>query len=281
MAKDNTEKSHEETEKTSSANAILVSDEIASGLATTRVGKRIICFPATDSTNLDAFKLAEEGAEEGTVVIADGQRCGKGRLGREWASPTGVNLYCSVVFRPSIMPATAYQLTFLSAVAVARAVERSVHLSPQIKWPNDILINGKKIAGLLNEMSAETEKVNFVVLGIGVNLNMRREQFPNGLRHPASSLFLETGREVDRVSFTQILLAELDLLYALYLQEGDGPIRKEWLDRCDMIGRVVKASSGDSVLTGTVTGIDDTGALLVRLASGAEEKVHSGDVILL
>jgi len=260
---------------------ILLPAEIAAGLATARLGKRLLCFAETDSTNMIAFRLAEEGAEEGTVVIADAQRRGKGRLGREWSSPPGVNLYCSVVLRPPIPPVAAYQLTFLSAVAVARAVERTTSLSPRIKWPNDILINGRKVAGLLNEMGAETEKVNFVVLGIGVNLNMRRDQFPRELRHPASSLLLEGGREVGRVSFIQALLRELDLLYGLYLSKGDEEIRAEWLARCDIVGRTVMVSCRDYTLTGTVTGIDDNGALLVRLPSGVEEQVLSGDVTIL
>lgn len=260
---------------------ILVPAEIYAGLDTARVGKRILCFAETDSTNLVAFKLAEEGAEEGTVVIADCQKRGKGRLGREWASPSGVNLYCSVILRPSILPVSAFQLTFLSAVAVCRAIERTTILLPRIKWPNDILINGRKIAGLLNEMSAETEKVNFVVLGIGVNLNMRREQFPDELRHPASSLFLEGGGTVSRVSFIHSLLKELDLLYDLYLGEGDGSIRKEWLVRCNMLGQTVMVSSGAAALTGTVSGVDDNGALLVLLPDGKVERVLSGDVKIL
>ncbi len=260
---------------------ILIPAEITAGLATKRLGKRVICFAEADSTNLTCFRLAEEGAEEGTLVIADTQRCGKGRLGREWTSPPGVNLYCSLVLRPPIMPFEAYQLTFLSAVAVARAVERTTTLSPRIKWPNDILINGRKVAGLLNEMSAETEKVNFIVLGIGVNLNMRRDQFPEELRHPASSLLLEGGSEVSRIPFIQALLGELDLLYDLYLREGDGPIRAEWVARCNMVGRTVTVSCRDSALTGMVSGVDDSGALLVRLADGKEERVLTGDVKIL
>jgi BirA family biotin operon repressor/biotin-[acetyl-CoA-carboxylase] ligase len=260
---------------------ILVPAEIYAGLDTVRVGKRVLCFADTDSTNLVAFKLAEEGAEEGTVVIADCQKRGKGRLGREWASPSGVNVYCSVILRPSILPVSAFQLTFLSAVAVCRAIERTTLLSPRIKWPNDILINGRKIAGLLNEMSAETEKVNFVVLGIGINLNMRREQFPKELRHPASSLLLEGGGTVGRVSFINSLLKELDLLYDLYLREGDGSIRKEWLDRCNMLGQAVMVSGGEAPLTGTVSGVDDNGALLVLQPDGKVGRVLSGDVTIL
>jgi len=259
---------------------LLVPAEIAAGLTNKRIGTKIICFNETDSTNNVAFKLAEDGAAEGTVVIADVQSRGKGRLGREWASPDGVNLYCSIILRPSITPVAASQLTFLSVVAVARSVEQSTPLQPWIKWPNDILINGKKIAGLLNEMSAETEKVNFVVLGIGVNVNMRSEQFPADLRHPASSLFIEGGVPVNRNDFVRILLHELDALYDSYLDDGYGAIREEWLVRSQMYGRQVRVSCQDRVMTGVVTGIDDIGALLLDL-DGREERVLSGDVAIL
>lgn len=257
---------------------IFVPAEIAAGLHTQRIGREIICYTEIDSTNTISYKLAEEGAADGTVVLADHQRAGKGRLGRSWESPAGVNLYCSVILRPAIVPMVAYQLTFLSAVAVARAVAGSTTLVPQIKWPNDILINGRKVAGLLNEMSAETEKVHFIVLGIGVNLNMGRELFPADLRHPATSLFLESGERVDRTAFTRELLAALDILYDDYLRFGYAPIREEWLTRCHMLGRKVSVTMQDRVIIGEVTGIDENGALLVRMSSGREERILSGDV---
>jgi BirA family transcriptional regulator, biotin operon repressor / biotin---[acetyl-CoA-carboxylase] ligase len=260
---------------------ILLPEEIMSGLDTIRVGKRIVLLDHIGSTNTEAFRLAEDGAEDGTVVIADSQHHGKGRLGREWLSPPGVNIYCSVILRPPIPPVSAYQMTFLSAVAVARVVEQTVPLMPRIKWPNDILLNGRKIAGLLNEMSAETEKVNFVILGIGVNLNMSEQQFPENLRHPASSLMLESGSEVERKTFFTTLIKELDTLYDSYLRSGDEPVRKEWVHRCDMIGKSVAVSGPNTMISGTVTGVDEHGALLVRLSDGSIEQVLSGDVTLL
>jgi BirA family transcriptional regulator, biotin operon repressor / biotin---[acetyl-CoA-carboxylase] ligase len=225
--------------------------------------------------------MAEEGAPEGTVVIADAQTAGKGRLGRVWLSPAGVNLYCSVVLRPPISPVAACQLTFLSVVAVARAIEKCTALTPQIKWPNDILISGKKVAGLLNEMNAETEKVNFVVLGIGVNLNMRLSQLGEGIRHPASSLLEEGGVEVDRANFTRTLLLELDELYDRFLLEGEGPVRAEWLERSAIRGRSVHVSCGNREFVGAVQGVDSFGALLVLLHDGTLETVLSGDVTLI
>ncbi len=261
---------------------ILTNLDITAGLATKRVGSSVLCLKETDSTNSVAFKMAEEGAPEGTVVIADTQSAGKGRLGRVWLSPPGVNLYCSVVLRPAIAPVAACQLTFLSVVAVARAVERCTKLKPQIKWPNDILINGKKVAGLLNEMNAETEKVNFVVLGIGVNLNLRLSTLSEGLlRHPATSLLEEGGEEVDRIRFARVLLEELDQLYDNFLVEGDGPVRAEWLARSAIKGRSVKVSQQDREFRGVVQGVDSFGALLVLLGDGTLETVLSGDVALL
>lgn len=260
---------------------LLVPTEIAAGLITSRLGREIICFRETDSTNVVAFKLAEEGSAEGTVVLADAQRRGKGRLGREWESPAGVNLYCSIILRPPILPVAAFQLTFLSVVAVARTVAQCTPLEPQIKWPNDILINGRKVAGLLNEMSAETEKVNFIVLGIGVNLNMRREQFPPNLRHPASSLFLEGGREINRTDFIRELLENLDALYDSYLCEGYTPIRDEWLTMSRMTGRQVRVTDQNRAIEGVVRGIDENGALLLERADSGIERVLAGDVTII
>ena len=255
--------------------------DIGAGLVTRRIGARVVCLAQTDSTNTVAFKMAQEGAPEGTVVIADAQTAGKGRLGRVWLSPAGVNLYCSVVLRPEISPVAACQLTFLSVVAVARAIERCTALSPQIKWPNDILICGKKVAGLLNEMNAETEQVNFVVLGIGVNLNMRLAQLDEGLRHPATSLLEEGGVEVDRLGFTRTLLLELDELYDRFLVEGEAAVRAEWLERSAIRGRRVRVQCGEREFSGAVQGVDAFGALLVELDDGTLETVLSGDVTLI
>ncbi|HKZ16107.1 MAG TPA: biotin--[acetyl-CoA-carboxylase] ligase [Geobacteraceae bacterium] len=260
---------------------ILIAEEITSGLTTGRIGKKIICFRKTDSTNQIAFKLAEQEAEEGTVVIAEEQSHGKGRLGRHWESPYGVNLYCSIILRPPILPAQAAQFTFLSAVAVAKAIETTTSLTPRIKWPNDVLVNGMKVSGMLNEMSAETEKINFIVLGIGVNINMRREQFPKELRHPASSLYLESGKPVDRTEFTRTLLTDFDFLYEDYLRRGVSSVKEQLLARSAFMGKKVKVSFHDRESFGIAAGLDDDGALLLQLSDGKIEKVLAGDVHIL
>jgi BirA family biotin operon repressor/biotin-[acetyl-CoA-carboxylase] ligase len=260
----------------------LAAEEITAQLHTAVIGKRIVSLKQTGSTNSEAFRLAEEGAAEGTVVMADAQTGGKGRLGRVWASPSGTNLYCSVILRPIIRPYEAPQLTFLSAVAVARAIERTTAVKPEIKWPNDVLIGGKKVAGLLNEMSAETDGINFVILGIGVNLNMQADQFPDDIRHPATSLFLETGVRIGRTRYAALLLNELDLLYTDFLHQGFGPVREEWQKHCNANGRRVVISNGAREdISGIFAGIDTDGALLVEASGGKIERILSGDVRVL
>ena len=262
-----------------SSTDILSVDEVREKLSTARIGRHLVCLPETASTNADAFRLAEAGAEEGMTVIADAQSGGKGRRGRVWSSPAGVNLYCSVVLRPAILPHEAPQLTFLSAVAVARAIEKTTALKPEIKWPNDVLINGRKVAGLLNEMSAETDGINFVILGIGINLNMRLLQFPADLRSPATSLLLEQGHPVNRAQFAARVLGELDCLYADFLQHGFGPVRGEWQQRCNANGRMVVVSeAGLESVRGLFDGVDGDGALLVRFPDGTVERILNGDV---
>jgi BirA family biotin operon repressor/biotin-[acetyl-CoA-carboxylase] ligase len=257
---------------------LLLVEELCAGLTTRIVGREIRCLAETDSTNRQACALGEAGADEGLVVIAEQQCAGKGRLGRSWASPPGVNLYLSVVLRPPLPPHAAPQLTFLSALAVSRAIVAATGLPPTHKWPNDVLIDGRKVAGLLNEMSAESDRIRFVVLGIGVNLNMTAEQFPADLRSPATSLLLATGRPVARASFARTLLTELDALYTDYLHLGPEPILAAWEARCDLVGRPVAVDGQGMPLHGIVAGIDRDGALLLTLADGSTERVLAGDV---
>ena len=259
----------------------LIPSEVSAGLDTVVVGRNIVFLPETDSTNTRARQLAEEGAEDGTVVIADLQSQGKGRMGRFWVSPSGVNLYLSIILRPKIELRHATQMTFLTAVAVAEAIEDAGDFSPNLKWPNDVLLHDRKIAGLLNELNAETEQIHFMVLGIGVNLNMKQEQFPSDLRTPATSLLVEGGKKVSRLEFTRLLLKKIDSLYSLYQEEGFAPILARWEQRCQMLGRKVEVDYQHSRVTGTVKGLDEAGALLLSRSDGGEERVLAGDVKLL
>lgn len=255
----------------------LFSEEIQSGLKTAVIGREIVYFAETDSTNHRAALLAEKGAVDGTVVVAEAQSAGKGRLGRRWSSPAGVNLYLSIILRPQIAPRAAPLLTFLSSLATARTIELETGLRPTVKWPNDVLMDGCKVAGLLNEMNAETERVNYVILGIGVNLNMTQEQFPADLRYPATSLALELHRPVDRVRFCRRLLGEIDTLYHDY-PAGQEAILAGWLSYFDLLGKKVTVEEPSRTIVGTVTGIAADGALLLSLENGASERILAGDV---
>ncbi|MBN2645861.1 MAG: biotin--[acetyl-CoA-carboxylase] ligase [Desulfuromonadaceae bacterium] len=241
------------------------------------VGRQVDYHEQLGSTNQQAQMLAEQGAVEGTVVVAEEQSSGRGRLGRHWVSPSGVNLYTSVVLRPRLSLLEVPQLTFLVAVAVARALEQVAQVRVTVKWPNDILLGGHKIAGLLNELSAETEGVHYVVLGIGVNLNMRAEQFPSDLRYPATSVLLATGRPVSRIAFAQQLYAQLDQLYHLMLEKGFTPIRLAWESLFDLVGRTVQVDLGRELVAGTVLGIAGDGALLLQVGSEVKT-IYAGDV---
>lgn len=256
----------------------LIPAEIQADLGTRLVGRELLCLQETDSTNARAHELGEAGAVEGTVVIADQQSAGKGRLGRRWTSPGGVNLYASVLLRPQLPPRCAPQLTFVSAVAVARAVAAISGLPAVVKWPNDVLLGGRKVAGLLNEMSAETERIHYVILGIGVNLNMSAEQFPIDLRYPATSVATETGAAVSRLAFTRVLLRQLDQLYQLYLDQGIEPILKLWQALFPLQGGRASVDLQGTLLCGRVEGLDADGALLLRLDDGRLERILAGDV---
>ena len=257
---------------------ILMPEAIQSGLECRRVGSRIISFDEADSTNLQACRFGDEGADDGLVVIADRQSSGKGRMGRQWESPGGVNLYASILLRPPVLPFEAPKLTFLSAVAVCRAIKNCTGLQPTVKWPNDILLNGAKVAGLLNEMSSETDQVHYVILGIGVNLNMRADQFPDDLRYPATSLAIVSGKAVSRLAFTRSLLQELDTLYQIYLERGSAPVLTAWTELCDLTGTRVQVDCNDLLIEGIMVGLGDDGALLIRTSAGKIESIYAGDV---
>jgi BirA family biotin operon repressor/biotin-[acetyl-CoA-carboxylase] ligase len=257
---------------------VLLAAEVERGLQTRIVGCSLFCLETLDSTNAKVRQLAEAGAADGTVVIADRQSAGRGRLGRRWESPPSVNLYCSILLRPQIPVQQAPQLTFLSAVAVAETLNHLYQLSARVKWPNDILVGGAKIAGLLNEMNAETEQVHFVVLGVGVNLNMSAAQFPAEMLYPATSVSLELGQLIDRVTFVRAFLQRLDGYYQEFLAEGFVPIRRRWEALCDLLNCRVQVDQNPVLLQGVVVGLDTDGALRLQLDDGRVERILAGDV---
>lgn len=257
---------------------LLLADEVLQGLHLEQIGRPLICLELLDSTNARARQLGEGNGADGTVIIADRQSAGRGRLGRRWESPPGVNLYTSILLRPAIPVQQAPQLTFLTAVSVAEALHQTADLQPQVKWPNDVLVGGKKIAGLLNEMNAETERIHFVVLGVGVNLNMTADQFPEELNYPATSVLLETGRPVSRSTFARAFLEQFDYHYSEFLVDGFGPIRRRWESLCEIINRRVRVDLSPGQLEGTVVGLEPDGALRLQCDNGKIEHILAGDV---
>jgi BirA family biotin operon repressor/biotin-[acetyl-CoA-carboxylase] ligase len=254
--------------------------EIERLLGTQRLGRTIVYFPETDSTNVQAARLAHAGAPEGTLVVAERQTRGRGRLGRSWVSPAHVNLYASFVLRPNLAPADAPQIGLAAAVAVARALAPLAPGKVTIKWPNDCLLDGHKVAGILTEMDAEVDRVRWVVLGIGVNLNATGRAFPPELRATATSVRLTTGREVDRVAFTAALCGALEAVYDRLLHEGFGGLVVEWEAYSCLTGRMVTIECAGQRTEGRVRGVDAHGRLVLEGPRGAE-RIVAGDVTLV
>lgn len=257
---------------------LLLAIDIATNLDTELVGRKICCEKETASTNQLALKMASENAPEGLVVLAETQSAGRGRMGRRWESPASVNLYCSILLKPQIPPRQAPQLTFLSAVATAEVLKELYGLDARVKWPNDILVGGRKIAGLLNELSAETEQIHALVLGIGINVNMEPEQFPAELRYPATSVKIETGSLNLRLPLARALIQRIDELYAEFLELGFAPLRSRWEALFDLLDRQVEVDLGQRVISGVVGGLEPDGALKLFLPDGSIERVVAGDV---
>jgi BirA family biotin operon repressor/biotin-[acetyl-CoA-carboxylase] ligase len=255
---------------------------LSAQLDTQILGQPLHFFPTIDSTNTYAARLAREGAPEGTTVIADSQSGGKGRLGRSWASPPGVNLYLSVILRPPVSTAVAPQLNLLAAIAVADAVSETTRLSPAIKWPNDILVAEKKVCGILAEMQTETSGLQAVIVGIGVNINAPLSAFPDELRDKASSLLITGGQTIDRSTFTASLLTHLEKSYVLWLQEGFSTLHSRW-ERyaAHLLGTRISVAVPEGTVIGMVLGLDRDGGLLVQRDSGEQYRLLAGDVTVL
>lgn len=256
----------------------LYPEEITFGLETETIGRNVRYFERTGSTNREARELAGQGAPEGTLVVAEEQAGGRGRLGRGWFSPYARGIWCSLILRPDVHPAQAPPVTMLSAVALARAVKDSTGVAPGIKWPNDLLVDGKKICGILTEMSADMDRVNYLVVGMGLNVNT--EDFPEELKEIATSLKIKAGAHLSRRLILQRLLLEFEKFYRLWLNEGFNPVLKEWKENCVTLNRPVRVTSARESWEGWAEDVDDTGALLLRLPDGSIKQVLAGDVSL-
>ncbi len=264
-----------------SAPDLLHADDLMARLGETRViGRQIQVFDKTTSTNDVIERLARDGVPEGAVVFAESQTQGRGRLGRTWLSPGRKGLWFSVLLRPKLRPQAATQLTVVSATALRRAIQEQTGLEAAIKWPNDILIRGRKVAGILTELNAELDRVKYLILGIGVDVSLTAGDFPAELRRVATSLEAEAGRPIDRADLATAILRELDHDYARLGQGRFAAVAEEWAAHCGTLGQGVIIRTGERQIRGRAESLDETGALLLRTEHGHLERIIGGDVSL-
>lgn len=256
----------------------IASGEVGSWLGTRRMGTRIRYFASIDSTNQCAKRIAEsEGAQDGTLIIADEQTAGKGRSGRHWVTPPGEAIAFSLLLRPKLAPERISMVTLVMGLAVARAVNSLYGIDAGIKWPNDVVAKGKKLCGILTEMSAEIGEVHYIVIGVGINANLTR--FPEEIRSIATSLKLETGCEVNRAQLIAKVMEEFERLYGMFEEDGSLKRLKDDYNALSLnMDRPVNVLDPKGAYTGTARGIDEEGALTVEVEDGTVRQVSSGEV---
>jgi len=247
------------------------------------IGREIIFYEETISTNDDVLRLSKDDRyAEGLVVVADSQKAGKGRHGRRWFSPPGVNLYFTILLRPSILPQKATLLSLMAAVATANAIKRDTGIHASIKWPNDIMIGDKKVGGILLEMRSKKGGIDAIAVGIGLNVNIPPDMFPEEIKEKTTSLKEFTGAEINRYELLGRILNEMDHLYDEFLKGDSKRMIDEWLILNSTTGHVVVVQlMGGRQIEGVAETIDEDGDLIIRLASGDLEKISAGDVTLL
>jgi BirA family biotin operon repressor/biotin-[acetyl-CoA-carboxylase] ligase len=260
---------------------LLTSREISLGSKADYIGRKIYALAETDSTNTTAYKLASAGAPEGTVVISERQRNGRGRLGRRWESPAYVNIYLSVILRPRIVPSSAHLFTLLTALAAARAILKETRLAPCLSWPNDILLGGKKVGGVLVEQCLEGSRPKFLVVGLGLNVNAAQTDFSANLKARVSSL-MEKGRQ----PYTRSLLVksffwELERAYREFEEGRAVGLIEEWERLSRLNGKSVRLYLHSGALLGVPLGLNEEGGLLVRSNGGLLRSFSAGEILKL
>jgi len=253
--------------------------ELLPKLHTKRFGRQMRILDVVASTQDELRTLAEQGAAEGTLVIAEQQTSGRGRMGRNWVSPLGKGIWMSLLLRPPVPLPLTPQLTLLAAVALSRAISRIVpELSIGIKWPNDLLVGGRKISGILLESAAEDERLRYVVAGLGISVNLEEKDYPDELLPKAISLKMASGRELNRSDLIASILAEFEGLYDLYLEQGFAPIRSLWEARSVTLGHETLLNTPQGSVTGIPRGLDELGGLRVELADGSWRTIYSAEI---
>ena len=257
---------------------LLLPDEIKCRLNTAFMGRSILYCTEATSTQDIAAQAAMRGDCEGTVIIAESQTRGRGRKNRHWISPAYSGIYLSAILRPRLRPDMTLQIPLIAGVAAARAIQTQTGLAPRLKWPNDIMLNGKKAGGILTEMSSDMDEVHYAILGIGLNVNTIADIMTGTLQRTATSLMHVCGRRISRVRLAQCLLVELENCYREFISHGFPPLRKEWLSFSQTIGSRVRVISGAETIDGKAIDIDEDGFLLIRESKGHIKRIVSGDV---
>jgi len=255
----------------------LLPSELSWGLDTKIIGKKILSFDLADSTMDIAADVAQTVKGEGVCIFAEGQKKGRGRMSREWQSPKYKGIYLSVILRPDISPNETSKITLTAAVSVTKTIREKTGLAALIKWPNDVLLGDKKVCGILTEMNAEADRVKFVIIGIGINVNTAKSELPK----TATSIKEQILDKIDRIEFARSLLEELDRNYLILKRQGFGPILGEWRNFSATLGRRIRVSFKQRHIEGQAMDVDEAGALMVRLDSGFVERVLAGDVVLV
>ena len=241
------------------------------------IGGKIIHRDNLDSTNSFAFSQAMSGEPEGACVVAESQNKGKGRLGRKWSSPEGKNIYLSVILRPSVHPSVVYPITFLSSLAVSDTISQLTDLTPGLKWPNDVLVGQRKISGTLIELSTEADMVRFVIIGIGLNVNLEMRDMDREIKAKATSFLIETKKTYERPRVCGILLSNLERYYRVFKNEGPRAICDIWEEKARIRGKYLEINQMGEVYAGVAKGIDRDGAILLDI-NGTTKKILAGDV---
>jgi len=261
---------------------LLLKNEIQEKLTAKIFGAgEIVHFHETDSTNSRARELAERGSPEGTVVVAEKQTVGRGRKGRSWFSDDKGGIYMSIILRPLLSPGDTAGITLMTAVALAEALLSIAPIDVKIKWPNDILVNGKKLSGILTEMDAGMDSVNYIIVGVGINVNADIDNFPDEVREVATSISAETGMKLSRNDVICAFLERLEFYYESSRKEGFASVIEKWKSLSDIIGRPVRVDVVNGSFTGRVADIDPSGILVLEDKDGNTKRIISGDVTIM
>lgn len=256
---------------------VMTESEIKSRIHTKWAGSEIHCYEVIDSTNNAAKNAAEQGSAHGSLFIAEQQNAGKGRRGRSWVSPAGTGIWMTILLKPELEPSYASMLTLVAALSMSRAIQEVTGLVAKIKWPNDIVVNGKKVCGILTEMSAEMECIHYVVIGLGTNVNI--EEFPEEIRETATSLMREAGKHIDRVPVICAFLSCFEKDYETFIERKNlSGLLENYNERLVNRGREVRILDLNGEYIGTAEGIDERGALIVVKEKGETVTITSGEV---